>query len=115
MYVKTGDSHCSSDEYINNGIAEYSGYMEGDTIKYICNVGYTLVGTDSRVCLPNGSWSGVRPECVRTGNLLNNNINVNNTEHLYKHWYKYTCCILTLYKEDLMHVIYVYIINSIEI
>ncbi|KAF7643002.1 hypothetical protein LDENG_00246680, partial [Lucifuga dentata] len=43
-------------------------YVYNETT-YECNSGYTLRGSSTRVCLPNGKWSGSTPICSRdTGN-----------------------------------------------
>ena len=31
---------------------------EGDTCSFTCNTGYNLIGSDTRTCQSNGSWSG---------------------------------------------------------
>lgn len=33
------------------------------TVKFECNVGYTLRGASTRTCLANGEWSGNAPRC----------------------------------------------------
>ena len=35
----------------------------GATVKYSCNVGYNLIGSTTRQCLSNGTWSNVAPTC----------------------------------------------------
>ena len=41
-----------------------------DTCSITCDTGYTLTGSDSRMCLSDGSWSGIDGVCDR-GNLFN--------------------------------------------
>ena len=36
------------------------------TANYSCNIGYTLIGNATRVCLQNSTWSGVVPVCQST-------------------------------------------------
>ncbi|XP_063695096.1 papilin-like [Bolinopsis microptera] len=37
----------------------------GNRIGFRCDYGYTLVGSEQRLCLSDGSWSGTDPTCVR--------------------------------------------------
>ena len=41
---------------------------EGDTCSFTCNTGYELIGSDTRTCQSNGSWSGSDAVC-RRGNM----------------------------------------------
>ena len=34
-----------------------------DTCNVTCSVGYVLIGSDSRMCLSDGSWSGTDSSC----------------------------------------------------
>ncbi len=36
----------------------------GDVASYSCDTLYTLQGAEHRICLRNGTWSGMEPECV---------------------------------------------------
>ena len=36
-----------------------------DTCTVTCNSGYTLTGSDTKMCLSNGSWSGMDAVCKR--------------------------------------------------
>jgi len=38
---------------------------EGDTCSFTCNTGYELIGSDTRTCQSNGSWSGSDDVCRR--------------------------------------------------
>ncbi|KAB5530866.1 hypothetical protein PHYPO_G00134270 [Pangasianodon hypophthalmus] len=40
------------------------GYQIGSTVFYSCRKGYLLLGSISRTCLPNLTWSGMPPECI---------------------------------------------------
>uniref|UniRef100_A0AAY4DRL0 CUB and Sushi multiple domains 2 n=1 Tax=Denticeps clupeoides TaxID=299321 RepID=A0AAY4DRL0_9TELE len=40
------------------------GYQIGSTVLYTCRKGYLLLGSISRTCLPNLTWSGIQPECI---------------------------------------------------
>src|SRR5204863_239891 len=47
----------------NGGVSSTSG-STGDTRTYACNTGYTLSGSSSTTCQPNGAWSNSAPTCV---------------------------------------------------
>ncbi|KAF7226759.1 complement factor B [Nothobranchius furzeri] len=38
-------------------------YFVGDETTYMCDSGYTMRGSSSRICLPNGKWNGSTPIC----------------------------------------------------
>uniref|UniRef100_A0A1A8CQQ0 C3/C5 convertase n=1 Tax=Nothobranchius kadleci TaxID=1051664 RepID=A0A1A8CQQ0_NOTKA len=40
-------------------------YFVGDETTYECYSGYTMRGSSSRICLPNGKWNGSTPICSR--------------------------------------------------
>ncbi|XP_066557144.1 inactive serine protease PAMR1 isoform X2 [Amia ocellicauda] len=43
-------------------------YGPGDVliaVQYFCNTSYTLRGISQLTCLPNGTWSGTKPQCVK--------------------------------------------------
>ncbi|XP_070554572.1 sushi domain-containing protein 2-like [Ptychodera flava] len=46
-----------------NGSTAVEKIIEGGTAFYYCNEGFTLVGSDMRTCLRNGSWTGQQPLC----------------------------------------------------
>ena len=37
----------------------------GSTAEYACNEGFELVGTNTRTCQSDGTWSGEAPTCQR--------------------------------------------------
>ena len=37
----------------------------GDTCSFTCNTGYELIGSDTRTCQSDGSWSGSDSVCRR--------------------------------------------------
>lgn len=41
-----------------------TGYDEGEIATYSCEVGFSLVGTATRTCQADGSWSGTAPTCM---------------------------------------------------
>ncbi|CAH1782308.1 unnamed protein product, partial [Owenia fusiformis] len=38
-------------------------YYVGEVIRFVCNIGYPIVGKDSIKCLSNGQWDGPVPTC----------------------------------------------------
>ena len=61
---------CSSLSKPNNGMISCSLGDDGvpsheDTCSFICNTGYKLIGSDTRICQSNGSWSGSDAMCNR--------------------------------------------------
>ena len=46
-----------------NGKKNSSTYQYGYSIKFECNVGYTLQGSSVRTCQNNGLWTGTQPTC----------------------------------------------------
>ena len=40
-------------------------YSYEDTCTVTCNSGYTLTGNDTKMCLSDGSWSGMDAVCGR--------------------------------------------------
>ena len=40
-----------------------------DTCSFTCNTGYKLIGSETKTCQSNGSWSGTNVVCTR-GNSL---------------------------------------------
>ena len=38
-------------------------YSYEDTCNITCDTGYTLTGSNTRMCLSNGSWSGMDGAC----------------------------------------------------
>ncbi|XP_078251223.1 sushi, von Willebrand factor type A, EGF and pentraxin domain-containing protein 1 isoform X2 [Rhinoraja longicauda] len=55
--------NCGPPEDISHALINGSNFSFGDSVKYICFLGYGLIGTSVRHCLQNGSWSGSVPKC----------------------------------------------------
>ena len=73
------------------GSVRLSGTSVGSIAGYSCSVGYQLDGGATRVCQPNGEWSGSAPICRRMHLFfkyiqfaLNSYL-----EHHYYSWYIY--------------------------
>ena len=63
--------YCQSIPGINNGTITCSQsntgiYFYQDMCNFACNSGYTLNGSDTRMCLSNGSWSGIDVVCMKS-------------------------------------------------
>lgn len=50
--------------HINYQIVDTTIVQPGDLVIYSCDTLYTLSGQQHRICLRNGSWSGVEPICI---------------------------------------------------
>ena len=57
---------CGDPATVKNGRRELSGTSFGNTVKYFCDDGFTLIGSSVRRCRRNGQWSGSVPECQST-------------------------------------------------
>ncbi|XP_028273444.1 sushi domain-containing protein 2-like [Parambassis ranga] len=51
----------------SNGEKEGTNYLQGAKVKFSCNEGYTLQGSEVRICQNNGLWSGEAPSCRSPG------------------------------------------------
>ena len=58
--VDNGNVACSLGD---DGVYSYE-----DTCDVLCNLGYTMTGSDTKRCLSNGSWSGMDTVCERGTN-----------------------------------------------
>uniref|UniRef100_UPI0037E967DA inactive serine protease PAMR1 n=1 Tax=Semicossyphus pulcher TaxID=241346 RepID=UPI0037E967DA len=58
---------CTKPERPLNGylLPVYSLKEELESVNYLCNSAFTLIGSQQRNCLPNGTWSGTAPACVK--------------------------------------------------
>ncbi|XP_071766455.2 sushi domain-containing protein 2-like [Centroberyx gerrardi] len=52
-----------------NGKKEGTTYLQGAMVRLSCNDGYTLEGSEKRICQENGQWSGEPTNCVAANNL----------------------------------------------
>ena len=56
---------CEELENPANGVVIVEGNKVGSSATYRCDDGFTLTGGDeTRVCQPNGEWSGMEPTCA---------------------------------------------------
>ena len=53
---------------ISHGVVYGSGNLEGSSFRFICQDGYSLVGSDVLFCSQEGSWNTSVPKCLRGKN-----------------------------------------------
>ena len=72
---------CGTLPSFDNGVIRYSVTTTlASFVRYSCNIGFMIVGMDIRICLTNGTWSGVSPTCQSEYNYEHNN----NDQYKYK-------------------------------
>ena len=54
---------CEALEHPPNGVVDYMTATEGSMATYTCDPDYPLVGSDTRVCQSNGTWTLEEPRC----------------------------------------------------
>ena len=54
---------CNTLENVDNGKLTIEGFKFRQSVYYECDLGYSLIGSFSRTCLENGTWSGMDPKC----------------------------------------------------
>ncbi|KAF4804058.1 Sushi, von Willebrand factor type A, EGF and pentraxin domain-containing protein 1 [Turdus rufiventris] len=54
---------CSLPSAPENGFLHVTENTLGSTVRYTCRPGFTLVGSDTRLCLPSRQWSHTAPYC----------------------------------------------------
>ena len=59
---------CPDLENPADGSVVYDGLVVGSQATYSCNDGYRLVGSSTRTCEIDGTWSGESPLCSQSGN-----------------------------------------------
>ena len=55
---------CGIPDLLEHGEIGGEDYGFDAVVRYKCEVGYELVGIESRMCLANGSWSYSPPTCT---------------------------------------------------
>ena len=69
-FCVTAEPNCTKLDDLGNGIINCSSienqeHIYEDTCHFTCNTGYELIGSDTRTCQSNGSWSGNETECQK--------------------------------------------------
>ena len=64
-YVRHTDIDCGDPGTPTNSQRSLSSTTYNSVVTYTCDVGYTLLGSNSRTCQSDGQWSGSVPQCNR--------------------------------------------------
>ena len=56
---------CGEPDSPVNGHYSGSSFTFGSEIEFLCNAGYTLIGSAVSVCTQNKEWSGLTPTCTK--------------------------------------------------
>uniref|UniRef100_T1K895 Sushi domain-containing protein n=1 Tax=Tetranychus urticae TaxID=32264 RepID=T1K895_TETUR len=54
----------------NGGFASMCSTTPGGTCTFACATGYTLTGSATITCLPNGAWSAAVPTCAASNRVI---------------------------------------------
>ncbi len=57
---------CPEPGALANGDTRWMDVSEGSEVSYSCSVGFQLVGSETRVCQSDSTWSGTEPICKGT-------------------------------------------------
>lgn len=55
---------CGTLPNLSNGEISLSKTLYGEEATFTCYDGFHLIGSKSRVCMLNGTWSGLESECI---------------------------------------------------
>ncbi|KAL9961700.1 hypothetical protein ACROYT_G030697 [Oculina patagonica] len=58
--------NCGDPSSPTNGQKLGTRHWTGQSMSFICQPGYRLIGPTIRKCLPSGNWSGIQPSCHKT-------------------------------------------------
>ncbi|EMP30778.1 Sushi, von Willebrand factor type A, EGF and pentraxin domain-containing protein 1 [Chelonia mydas] len=79
---------------LENGFLHFTENTLGSVVQYACKPGYKLIGSDTRLCLPNRQWSNAAPHCevvlCPTPNKLMNG-NIKGKNYTYRSVVHYEC------------------------
>ena len=67
LNVGTAPIDCGDPGTPEDGVKLGDDFRIGATVYYECDGGFELVGPASRVCQPDGLWSGFLPTCQQEG------------------------------------------------
>ncbi|XP_046391090.1 sushi, von Willebrand factor type A, EGF and pentraxin domain-containing protein 1 [Ischnura elegans] len=87
---------CGEPDTDSTMAAKVSTYSIGGTATYTCNIGGTLEGNSTRVCLKKGLWSGKKPsctlvDCLHPGLIDNGRVILLNSTSTYGSMVEYHC------------------------
>ena len=75
----------------SNGVACLDGIVEGKTVNFTCDAGYTLSGSATLTCQEDGKWSSESPTCSKSNLLLSKNRTKRSNENLiYIYMFKFS-------------------------
>ena len=58
-------AQCTFPDIIQGGTMEIAGTSLGSKVKYACQRRFSqIVGSSTRACQSDGTWSGYKPKCV---------------------------------------------------
>ena len=63
-------SDCGSLADPGNGSVNFTSTIYDSQARYSCKTGYSLAGSETRVCLANETWSDTAPICQIKGNKI---------------------------------------------
>ncbi|XP_040039010.2 sushi, von Willebrand factor type A, EGF and pentraxin domain-containing protein 1 isoform X1 [Gasterosteus aculeatus] len=55
---------CGEPPALRDAVTVGENFELGNTVHYVCKEGYTLIGPETRECLPSGQWSDSSAQCV---------------------------------------------------
>lgn len=55
---------CGDPTTLRDAVTVGDNHALGNKVHYVCKEGYTLIGSDTRECLPSGEWSESSAQCV---------------------------------------------------
>lgn len=50
-----------------NGTVNFSSTLYGSNATYLCDFGFYINGSETRVCQYTGNWDGIEPICQSAG------------------------------------------------
>ncbi|XP_030635356.1 LOW QUALITY PROTEIN: sushi, von Willebrand factor type A, EGF and pentraxin domain-containing protein 1 [Chanos chanos] len=56
--------HCGTPPPLKDAAIKGDNFTLGSQVHYVCRDGYTLLGSETQVCLPSGEWSKNPAQCV---------------------------------------------------
>lgn len=56
---------CGKPDSIDHGSVKGRDYTLNNVIRYVCDIGYALLGSEERVCRETGKWQNDSPSCSR--------------------------------------------------
>ena len=63
LSISLKERSCGNPGTPTNGKKNSTNYKYGSVISFSCDVGYNLVGSQTRTCQTNGKWTGTQPTC----------------------------------------------------